>query len=202
MSDQLFNSAHAEVLLIFKRLDDCSSLGQNFGLDQSLVTISRVPFLTHRHWHQGVKLLGRLILTRELFDHVLLGEFLVALIVQLNSFHTPINSRFFKFFNFSFTSLFRFLDFLSMVGIVDTLTCPFTPALLNINFAYFSPKLVLNFVLFLQLEFLNCLVSISHKKWINNFLLICGWLVSFNQLSRLRVEIGQIILTKWDTCFL
>lgn len=83
-----------------------------------------------------------------------------------------------------------------MARIVNALTCPLAPALLDVDLINLALKVVLNFTFFLHFKIVSCLVSISHEQRADYFFLVRSRLSRLNKLGCLSVEVSQVILAE------
>ena len=81
---ELLNRLHRDVLLESEWLDDLTGFDQNVTLNHALVRVLCIPFFTHRHAHESVKLFGTGELVWQVFDPILLGKLLISFLCLID----------------------------------------------------------------------------------------------------------------------
>jgi len=164
MLHQFLDHVQADARLVLQRPNNAPGLQKQLRLDQALERVARIPFLTDRHRHQSIELLGRLVLRRQLTNHVLLYELFVAVLsVNLNTLHLAVQPLLLQLFNFGLPDIFCLLALGLIPTLINTSTSPFTPSLLNVGFRNLSPKLLFNFFPLLLFKLVDSVVCIRHK---------------------------------------
>ena len=197
MGNQTINCLWFELFFELKRFDNFTCLGEYFWLDNSFVRLDCVPFSAYSFTHGSIKLVKIAVWMWQFFEQEFMGEFLVSVFsVKNNSFHSMVCSLLPQFLNFLLLNLLSFLNFLFILSLIYSISCPRVPPSHDLrNLDSFS-NFCFGFVLLFLFELLNNFVIILvYEKVFHQVSLriVLSVKLLFDQLLAFGVETRQII---------